>query len=144
MIKSITNTQEDISLLETFLKDAGISLKTFRYFGKRPLDVINNHKYTILLLNDNEVPVAYGHLDLSADIVWLGICVSEYQVGKGYGHLIMEELLKKSDSDGILEITLQVDKVNVSAINLYTKFNFITCEEKDGLYLIMKRNTNAN
>jgi|688.fasta_scaffold04394_20 GNAT superfamily N-acetyltransferase len=143
MIKSITNTQEHISLLEAFLNDAGTSLKTFRYFGKRPLDIIKNHKYTILLLNDNEVPVAYGHLDLSDDVIWLGICVSENHMGKGYGHLVMEDLLQKADSEGILEITLQVDKVNYIAVNLYKKFNFITSEEKDGLYLIMKRCKNG-
>lgn len=139
MIKSITNSKEDIYLLESFLKNAGNSLKTFRYFGKRALDVIQNHKYTILIINENKVPVGYGHLDLCDDIVWLGICVSEDQVGRGYGNLIMEDLLKKADSDGILEITLQVDKENVSAIKLYTKFDFIKHTEKDGLYLIMKR-----
>ncbi len=144
MIKPITNTKDDINLLDTFLRDAGSSLKTFRYFRKRPLDVIKNHKYTIILLNNNEVPVAYGHLDLSDDIVWLGICVSENQVGKGYGHLVMADLLKKADSEDILEITLQVDKANISAVNLYKKFNFITCDEKDGLYLIMKRSKNGN
>jgi ribosomal protein S18 acetylase RimI-like enzyme len=94
-------------------------------------------------LNDNEVPVAYGHLDLSDDVIWLGICVSENQVGKGYGHLVMEDLIQKADSEDILEITLQVDKVNNNAVNLYKKFNFITSEEKDGLYLIMKRGKNG-
>jgi ribosomal protein S18 acetylase RimI-like enzyme len=64
-------------------------------------------------------------------------------MGKGYGHLVMEDLLQKADSEGILEITLQVDKVNYIAVNLYKKFNFITSEEKDGLYLIMKRCKNG-
>ena len=44
---------------------------------------------------------------------------------------------------GISELTLQVDKTNVSAVSLYKKFNFIIAEEKDSLYLIMKRTINV-
>jgi ribosomal protein S18 acetylase RimI-like enzyme len=143
MIKRIKNIPEDIQLLSTFLKDAGNSLNTFRYFGKRPLECIQNHKYTILVLNKNERPVAYGHLDPQSEILWLGICVSENQVGKGYGKMIMTDLTEKADSDGISELILQVDKANVNAVSLYKKFNFNITTEKDELYLIMKRKRNA-
>jgi GNAT superfamily N-acetyltransferase len=142
MIKRINNTKEDIQLLDTFLKNAGNSLATFRYFGKRALQAIENHTYTILILNHNEDPVAYGHLDPHCDVLWLGICVSENQFGKGYGKMIMNDLTQRADSDGILEIVLQVDKANINAVSLYEKFNFITIEEKNGLYLIMKRKKN--
>jgi GNAT superfamily N-acetyltransferase len=143
MVKRIKNTPEDIQLLSTFLKDAGNSLNTFRYFGKRPLECIQNHRYTILVLNENEGPVAYGHLDPQGDILWLGICVSESQVGKGYGKMIMTALTEKADSDGISELILQVDKANANAVSLYKKFNFIITDEKEGLYLIMKRARNV-
>lgn len=143
MVKRIKNIPEDLQLLSAFLKDAGNSLKTFRYFGKRPLECIQNHRYTILVLNENNIPVGYGHLDPQGDIVWLGICVCENQVGKGYGKVIMAELTKKADFDGIPELILQVDKANVNAVSLYKKFNFIIAEEKDGLYLIMKRARNV-
>jgi ribosomal protein S18 acetylase RimI-like enzyme len=142
MIKRIKNIPEDIQLLSAFLNDAGNSLSTFRYFGKRPLECIQNHKYTILVLNENEGPVAYGHLDPQSEIVWLGICVSENQVGKGYGKMVMTNLTEKADSDGISELILQVDKANVNAVRLYKKFNFITTDDKEGLYLIMKRARN--
>ena len=143
MVKHLKNTKDDLHLLDIFLKDAGTSLNTFRYFGKRPLEEIESHRYTILVLDDAHVPVAYGHLDAKDGIVWLGICVSEQQVGKGYGKIIMTDLLNWADSEGISELTLQVDKVNVNAVSLYKKFNFITFKEKDGLYLIMKRTKNA-
>jgi len=142
MVKRIKNIPEDLQLLSAFLKDAGSSLNTFRYFGKRPLEIIQNHRYTILVLNENSTPIGYGHLDPQEDIVWLGICVAENQVGKGYGKVIMAELTQKADFDGISELILQVDKANVSAIKLYKKFNFIISEERDGLYLIMKRTRN--
>ncbi len=143
MVKRIKNTPEEIQLLSDFLKDAGSSLNTFRYFVKRPLEIIQNHRYTILVLNENNTPIGYGHLDPQEDIVWLGICVAENQVGKGYGNVIMSELTQKADFDGISELTLQVDKTNVSAVSLYKKFNFIIAEEKDSLYLIMKRTINV-
>ena len=143
MVKRVKNTPGDIQLLSDFLKDAGISLKTFRYFEKRPLEFIKNHSYTILVLNENKTPIGYGHLDPQGDIVWLGICVAENQVGKGYGKVIMSELTQKADFDGISELILQVDKANVSAVSLYKKFNFIITDEKEGLYLIMKRARNV-
>jgi len=143
MIKRIKNTIGDIQLLANFLDNAGNSLNTFRYFGKRPLEIIQNHKYTILILNENKLPVAYGHLDPQGDILWLGICVSENQLGKGYGKMIMTYLTHKADSDEILELILQVDKTNVNAVSLYKKFNFNITTEKDELYLIMKRKRNA-
>lgn len=143
MIKRIKNTIEDIQLLAEFLDNAGNSLTTFRYFGKRPLNTIQNHKYTILVLSEDNIPVGYGHLDPQGDIIWLGICVSENEVGKGYGKIIMADLTQKADSDEISELVLQVDKANVNAVSLYKKFNFITTEQKDGLYLIMKRVRNV-
>ncbi len=139
MIKIIKNTNEDIQLLALFLNDAGKSLNTFRYFNKRPLEIIQNHKYTILILNEFKVPVGYGHLDPQGDFVWLGICVSEKQIGKGFGKMIMSDLTKKADSSGISELILKVDKQNVNAVSLYKKFNFKISDEKDEVYLIMSR-----
>jgi hypothetical protein len=52
----------DLLLLSKFIKSAGNSLETFRYYNTRSLDVIKNHLYTILILKD-DFPVAYGHLD---------------------------------------------------------------------------------
>jgi GNAT superfamily N-acetyltransferase len=139
LIKIIKNTNEDIQLLALFLNDAGKSLITFRYFSKRPLEIIQNHKYTILILNEFNVPVGYGHLDPQYDVVWLGICVSEKQIGKGFGKMIMSDLTKKADSSGISELILKVDKQNVKAVSLYKKFNFKISDEKDEVYLIMSR-----
>lgn len=143
MVKKINSTAEDLQLLSSFLKDAGNSLITFRYFAKRPLECIQNHIYTILVLNENSTPIGYGHLDPQRDIIWLGICVAENQVGNGYGKVIMSELTQKADFDGISELILQVDKANVSAVSLYKKFNFLITDEKEGLYLIMKRIRNV-
>ena len=139
MIIQIVNSEQDLNLLKLFLSNAGDSLVTFRYFSTRPLEIIKNHKYTIILLKDKVEPVAYGHLDPEGGIIWLGICVSEKHIGNGYGSLIMTKLLKEADSTSVKQIFLQVDKDNINAVNLYKKFNFEIVEEKEGLHYLMRR-----
>ncbi|MEY4307911.1 MAG: hypothetical protein RL422_114 [Bacteroidota bacterium] len=125
--------------LNCFLANAGSSLITFRYFSTRDVGVIRNHIYTILLINDNSEPVAYGHLDPEDNKVWLGICVSEKFINQGLGSIIMASLTEKADSVFINELYLQVDIDNVSAVNLYKKFNFEIIENKYEKYFVMKR-----
>jgi ribosomal protein S18 acetylase RimI-like enzyme len=129
----------DFDNLNCFLTNAGSSLKKFRYFSTRDVEVIRNHIYTILLTNDNSEPVAYGHLDPEDNKVWLGICVSEKFINQGLGSRIMASLTEKADSIFINELYLQVDIDNVSAVNLYKKFNFEIIENKHEKYFVMKR-----
>ena len=138
MIKRIKNEPKDIILLSTFLKNAGVSLEKFRYFNDRNLEVIGDHIYRILILDKNNSPVAYGHLDPEKEIVWLGICVSETATRKGYGKKIMIKLIKKATKIGLKEIFLKVDSDNKIAISLYKKYFFEIISEKKDEYFIMK------
>ena len=139
MIKLINNNKEGIELLSIFLENAGASLKTFRYFKLRPLKVIGNHFATILILNDNALPVAYGHLDPENEKMWLGICVAEYEMGKGYGNEMMKLLVLHAKQLGIKELFLKVDSDNTRAISMYRKFFFEITTEVSNNFLIMKR-----
>ena len=121
-IKKIT--QEDHKILELFLASCGSSLKTFRYFDTRPVSIIKNHLCTLLGMDDEETPVAYGHLDPEDGIVWLGICVPELKQGKGYGDKMMKALLEEGLKLGISEINLTVDRINIQAARLYEKHGF--------------------
>ena len=137
MIKRIKNDSKDIMLLRIFLKNAGDSLKKFRYFKHRPLNIISHHRYTILIFDNNKTPVAYGHLDPDQEIVWLGICVSEAATGKGYGRQIMTNLINEASRIGLKEIFLKVDSNNTKAISLYQNFCFdIMSEEKDECFIM--------
>lgn len=111
------------SLIDSFLENAGDSLKSFRYYNKRPVSVIAGHLVTCLLM-DHEKPVGYGHLDLKNEIVWLGIAVIDSEKRKGYGKKIMSFLIDFAFKSEINEINLSVDKNNQSAIQLYTFFEF--------------------
>jgi hypothetical protein len=44
----------NVDSLFNFLNSAGESLKTFRYFEKRPITVISNHILTALIFLNNE------------------------------------------------------------------------------------------
>ena len=137
MVKRINNTPEDIQLLSAFLKDAGSSLNTFRYFSTRSIDCLKNHVLTVLFL-ENGVPSAYGHLDKDGDTIWLGICVSEEYKGRAIGKIIMEHLLKYADENS-LNVMLKVDFDNHRAISLYKKYNFLISFEETSVFYLMRR-----
>jgi RimJ/RimL family protein N-acetyltransferase len=117
-------TEANIDLLASFINEMEEEKKLFRYFNSRPLSVIKNHLYTIIGFNDIHSPVAYGHLDLENDKVWLGICVLNGHSKLGYGKKTMEELITRATQIGVKTIHLTVDIDNLKAIRLYEFFNF--------------------
>ncbi|MFN6038013.1 MAG: GNAT family N-acetyltransferase, partial [Bacteroidota bacterium] len=130
-MRIISISKSDEPLLEKFLSNAGNSLESFRYFSKRKIDVIDQHKITILVIDQNENPVAYGHLDEEDETIWLGNCVIEKESGKRLGHLIMRILLNFARDNKIEKIKLSVDNNNLKAINLYEKFGFQLSDKKE-------------
>lgn len=118
--------------VEEFLKIAGDSLSTFRYFNKRDISIIENHLVTVVLI-EGAKKIGYGHLDPEGNDIWLGICVAEAYTGRGLGGPIMKHLLEKARAEDISEVTLSVDKSNHSAIQFYKKFNFKTLTEREEL-----------
>ena len=81
-------------LVKEFIDHAGKSLSTFRYFEKRSMEVLNNHLVTFVL-RQNNIVIGYGHLDKDGEEkVWLGTAVIESFIGKGYGRIMVEELIK--------------------------------------------------
>ena len=95
----------------------------FRYFQSRnPEVVLKEHIYTIVGVNEEDEPIAYGHIDFEGKN-WLGICVLEPYKGKGYGKQIIEALLSYADKNA-LELHLTVDEDNLVARKLYEKVGF--------------------
>lgn len=124
--------------LGRFLASCGTSLESFRYFSSRPLAEVRKHLVSLLAFEE-EVPVAYGHLDSEGDSVWLGICVAESHCGQGYGGLMMEELIRQARLLDISSIRLSVDRINVGAIHLYEKFGFQQESKSDNVLFYRKR-----
>jgi len=131
--KKIIHHTDCSSLLELdeFIKSNINGIKTFRYFSKRPYTIIKNHKYTCLYYIDN-VYVGYGHLDYEDEKTWLGIMVSDNEIGKKIGDQIMDDLIFNSEND----IYLSVDINNNSAVYLYMKKGFEIIEKKINYYIM--------
>lgn len=135
MCDIIEITQSNISLLDYFIQHS-IFPPTFRYFNKRTSDVIKNHVITIILMDSN-LPIGYAHIDFDDNKNWFGICILENYQGKGYGKKIMEYIFNHEKINNLNEIYLTVDKINIVAINLYLKFNFIIIDEKETYFMML-------
>jgi glycosyltransferase involved in cell wall biosynthesis/GNAT superfamily N-acetyltransferase len=129
---------KDTPLLNKFLSRAGNSLTSFRYFQKRPKTIIGQHIVTYII-EDNDIPVCYGHLDPENGRVWLGIAVAEDAQGKGYGSMMMDKLISSAREKGLREIFLTVDNGNRIAIKLYKKKGFVRygMNEKISIYSLL-------
>lgn len=126
-------TLNNADLLKTFVQNLGTASESFRYFNSRSIEVIKSHLATFLILEENK-PVAYGHLDVEDETVWLGICVLPGCQNKGYGKMIMSELVNAGKRLQLSRIKLAVDKSNITAINLYEKFHFQKEKEFESYY----------
>jgi RimJ/RimL family protein N-acetyltransferase len=123
-IKQIDKSNTD---LKNFIDNIGESVNTFTYFNSRDVTVIDNHILTVLLYKNKE-PIGYGHLDQDNGIIWLGICVIEKEIGKGYGKKIMKSLLDFADKKK-LSLKLSVNRNNLAAQKLYKHFDFVKIYE---------------
>ncbi len=128
--------KSNIHLLKKFIELNNSTY--FRYFNSRNPNIIINHITTFLLLENKNI-IGYGHLDFEKNI-WLGICVLEKYVGKGYGKIIMKKLIEISIQKNIKKVYLTVDKSNTIALNFYKKYGFKKCDENYDYYFKMYKN----
>ena len=130
--------------VKNFLDNAGDSLSSFRYFKTRTSDAIKGHVATFLGYN-NHGAVVYGHLDKDTkeNKLWLGICTSEKQRGRGFGKQMMIQLIKTFNKQTKYDaLYLMVDEENVGAISLYTKFGFVNISNhNDKCRMVLKKET---
>lgn len=133
MIFNIIN-KDNIYLLKTFIKLNTSSF--FRYYETRNIDIIKNHLITVILTDNNEI-IGYGHLDFEKKL-WLGICVLKKYTGKGYGKEIINYLFNVAEENDIQSIYLSVDKNNIIAKNIYSKYDFKVIENNENIYIMKK------
>jgi len=134
-IEVVYVTDQNKSILSQFIDNMGSSSDSFRYFETRTIDAIKNHEKTLLFVREDDI-IAYGHLDRE-DKLWLGICVMDTEMGKGYGQMMMDHLL-----DGQKEpIYLTVDKSNLRAVHLYEKYGFKPVRNEQTFIVMGKNDT---
>lgn len=136
-LKIISIDSNNTHQLIEFIKNLGKSKLSFRYFENRPISVLKNHLLTILLLLDNH-PIGYGHIDFDGERYWLGISLIEKEVGKGYGSMIMKELLHRVSKKNVKTLHLSVDIANHGAVKMYQKYGFLIEKSLSDKYLMVK------
>lgn len=133
----------DTRFVRRFLEVMGDSDNRFRYFATRPLSVIANHLFTLVVLDSGGDPVGYGHLDPEDDNVWLGVCVAEEHRGKGLGKAVVRRLLSEASRRYVKVVSLSVDEDNLKAISLYLKFGFVLVGKRDTTFLFRWENSGS-
>lgn len=126
--------KENIHLIDEFLLALGDGANSFRYFAKRPVEIVLKHLLTVILIDEQKIPVAYGHLDKEDTDLWLGIAVAHNAQGIGLGKKMLHYLIDYARMQGEVSITLTVDKHNSRAIRLYEANSFVRTVEKDHYY----------
>lgn len=144
-MKIVAINKVNAYLINDFLNNAGEkTLETFRYFEKRPLDIISNHLCTFIFVEEG-LCVAYGHLDKENSTVWLGVAVAQNFLGKGYGIKMVQELINAGKQFNISKITLSVDHTNIPAKSLYEKLGFVLSKKEKSIdYYTFNYHTNIN
>lgn len=137
-IKFIEITKQDSGLIKEFLRLSPESIKSFRYYQKRTIDIIDNHLITVIVMN-GEKPVGYGHLDKEKQDVWLGVAVSDGYLGLGIGSKITEYLIAAAKRLQIQELKLTVDLNNKPALKLYERYGFKSVKNYSSKVLLMQR-----
>ena len=115
-----------------------INNSSFRYFDKRNIKSLNNHKVTTVLYDilKNEY-IGYAHIDYETKY-WVGIYITnEYQNMK-LGSFLLDYILQHEKVYNINELNLTVDINNKAAIKLYTNNNFKIVDTKDTYHIMMR------
>jgi GNAT superfamily N-acetyltransferase len=126
--------QANIEQLNQFIRDLKIGLLHFRYFNNRQTSAISQHLHTLLLLNEANYPVAYGHLEKENDELWLGMAVADKHVGRGLGKKMITALIDFANAKAEASISLTVDSDNFIAQNLYLSYGFKKIKEKGKIF----------
>jgi GNAT superfamily N-acetyltransferase len=123
-MRTIKFINADVQSVRLFIEDLKQGAENFRYFQSRPIEIIHNHLATILILNESDYPVAYGHLEKEGDILWLGLAVADGYVNQGLGNKMMNRLIDLAKQNDETAISLSVDKTNLKAQKLYLNHGF--------------------
>ena len=111
-------------IYDTFLSK--IKDSSFRYFDKRPMECIDLHTYSIVLLLADKY-IGYAHIDQG----WFGIYIENGYRNRGLGSLIVQYILNYCRIENIQHLQLSVDKSNQHAICLYAAGGFAPLQPPD-------------
>ncbi len=87
-------------------------------------EISNENAFYVCISTDGET-AGYGGMRICADYADItNIAVLEKYRRKGFGTLILNELIKTAKNNGVNDMTLEVNENNAPAISLYKKCGF--------------------
>ncbi len=87
-------------------------------------DCLNSGYYSQVLEHESKV-IGYSVMSMGAgEANILNICVKSEQRGKGWGRLLLDDLIQQARVNEVEMILLEVRLSNISAINLYQTVGF--------------------
>lgn len=96
---------------------------------------LTNETARFYVLRDNEKLLGYiGANNICGEIYITNVAVNSACRGKGYGKILVNHLLKQSELEKALFVTLEVRKSNANAIALYEKCGFKKIGERKNFY----------
>lgn len=128
----------NISVLKDFISDLSEEKIFFRYYNSRSFSVINKHLLTYLLLDNNNQPMCYGHIDIHEGKHWLGVVTKSTYQKKGLGKKMINKLIKDCKELHVNAVYLSCDKDNLNAFNLYKKIGFTVYSAENKLFFMKK------
>jgi GNAT superfamily N-acetyltransferase len=121
--EDLTSSPKAHATLEEFSVGLGGGVETFRYFLSRPYDVVRSHDLSLAMRVNGQL-AGYAHVETEKNIPWVGVAVVEKGRGKGWGRILLSELLFRASKTKINELHTRADHGNLSAIRLYCSFGF--------------------
>lgn len=100
---------------------------------KDELESVNSN-YIVVKNDLNEIVGFGGFKSIIDEANIMNIVVKKSHRNNGIGTLILENLLNLAKSKNMISITLEVNKNNIPAINLYKKFGFLNIGERKKYY----------
>lgn len=98
-------------------------------------DELTNETARFFVLRDNEKLLGYiGANNICGEVYITNVAVISACRGKGYGKILVNHLLKQSELEKALFVTLEVRKSNANAIALYEKCGFKKTGERKNFY----------
>lgn len=113
-----------LQLKHDFIEVINTGLPYFKFYHKRGYDHVLNINSAFLYYSGDEI-IGYGHLDEDINSIWLGIMVKKNSRGKGFGKMILKDLINVYQNYSTSKVLkLAVDKKNIAAKELYSNSGF--------------------
>lgn len=105
----------------------------FNLFFKGKLEKNDFQKYYVYKINNEIIGfIIYSIIYDRCELDYIGI-VDKYK-NKGYAKKLMNFMIDDCKKNKCLNITLEVNEKNITAINLYKKFNFKEVAKRNNYY----------